>query len=155
MASSTTVPPIPAQVYPLEKYEYDQQALPTPSENSKDDPKEPSSDDHLVEGEWVTGLPLFSILGAICLVCFLMLLDISIIVTAIPQITSDLHSLEDVGWYGSAYQLARCVHWFDFSFELTKSDISAAFLPLTGKIYVNFTSKVSGWLLVVGPYYWH
>ncbi len=25
---------------------------------------------------------------------------------AIPQITSDFHSLEDVGWYGGAYQLA-------------------------------------------------
>jgi hypothetical protein len=26
---------------------------------------------------------------------------------AIPQMTSDFNSLEDVGWYGSAYQLAR------------------------------------------------
>ncbi|ERF72998.1 hypothetical protein EPUS_08855 [Endocarpon pusillum Z07020] len=76
------------------------------------------------EHKWVTGVPLITIMGAICLVCFLMLLDISIIVTAIPQITSDFSSLQDVGWYGSAFQLA-----------------SAALLPLTGSLYVNFDSK--------------
>ena len=33
------------------------------------------------EHKWVTGVPLFTIMGAICLVCFLMLLDTSIIAT--------------------------------------------------------------------------
>ena len=33
------------------------------------------------EHQWVTGIPLFIIMGAICLVCFLMLLDTSIIAT--------------------------------------------------------------------------
>ena len=33
------------------------------------------------EHQWVTGVPLFTIMGAICLVCFLMLLDTSIIAT--------------------------------------------------------------------------
>lgn len=28
---------------------------------------------------------------------------------AVPQITSDFNSLEDVGWYGTAYQLASYV----------------------------------------------
>lgn len=59
------------------------------------------------EDEWVTGIKLFTIMTAICLVCVLLLLDTSIIVTAIPQITSDFHSLPDVGWYGAAYQLSR------------------------------------------------
>jgi hypothetical protein len=53
-----------------------------------------------------------------------MMLDMSIIVTvsmyhpshasvllistkAIPRITTDFHSLNDVGWYGSAYLLAK------------------------------------------------
>ena len=33
------------------------------------------------EHKWVTGVPLFTITGAICLVCFLMLLDTSITAT--------------------------------------------------------------------------
>lgn len=57
--------------------------------------------------EWVSGIKLLNIVTAVTLVCLLMLLDSSIIVTAVPRITSDFHSLPDVGWYGSAYQLAR------------------------------------------------
>lgn len=44
---------------------------------------------------------------------------------AIPQITSDFHRLEDVGWYVGAYQLA-----------------SATIQPLTGKLYTFFSTKV-------------
>ena len=33
------------------------------------------------EHQWITGVPLFTVMGAICLVCFLMLLDTSIIAT--------------------------------------------------------------------------
>ena len=73
-----------------------------------------------------------------------MMLDLAIIVTvsgaqhserrvptdrstkAIPRITSDFHSLSDVGWYGSAYMLASC-----------------SLQPLTGKIYAHFGTKVS------------
>lgn len=43
---------------------------------------------------------------------------------AIPRITSDFHSLPDVGWYGSAYLLANC-----------------SLQPLAGKIYTHFNSK--------------
>ncbi|KAK0516386.1 hypothetical protein JMJ35_000989 [Cladonia borealis] len=124
--SGTTTPP--TQEDPSEKeVETREQQLPTsPSEKSKDDLKEAPADGIPDEegGTWVTGLSLFTILGAICLVCFLMLLDTSIIVTAVPQITTKFHSLQDVGWYGSAYQLS-----------------SATLLPLTGKLYMNFDSK--------------
>lgn len=57
--------------------------------------------------EWVSGVKLLNIVAAVTLVCLLMLLDSSIIVTAIPRSTSDFQSLPDVGWYGSAHQLAR------------------------------------------------
>lgn len=85
------------------------------------------------EDEWVTGFKLFNIITAVALVCLLLLLDTSIVATvsandrikirsllithqAIPRITSEFHSLVDVGWYGSAYQLARCVlHIFGLS----------------------------------------
>lgn len=76
--------------------------------------------------EYVTGLKLVAIMTSISLAAFLLLLDISIISTvrgwstrpllcvvtytvdkAIPRITEDFNSLEDVGWYAGAYQLAK------------------------------------------------
>lgn len=74
--------------------------------------------------KWITGWKLTAVFTGITVVSFLMLLDMSIISTvslpgfrahelplipaqAIPRITSDFHSLDDVGWYGSSYQLAR------------------------------------------------
>ncbi|GME66062.1 MFS general substrate transporter [Neofusicoccum parvum] len=47
-------------------------------------------------------------MAALCLAVFCVALDNTIIATAIPKITSDFHSLEDVGWYGSAYLIATC-----------------------------------------------
>jgi hypothetical protein len=32
--------------------------------------------------------------------------DSNLIATAVPRITSDFDSLEDVGWYGSAFYIA-------------------------------------------------
>jgi MFS family permease len=43
---------------------------------------------------------------------------------ATPKITSDFHSLDNVGWYGAAYQLT-----------------ASTLQPLTGKIYTNFNLK--------------
>ena len=50
--------------------------------------------------------------------------DRLIIVTAIPQITNDFHSITDIGWYGSAYLLTTC-----------------AFQLLFGKIYTFWSIK--------------
>ncbi|KAI0104436.1 putative MFS multidrug transporter [Daldinia grandis] len=76
------------------------------------------------EEQWLTGFKLFNVTAAIALVCLLIMLDTSIVATAIPRITSEFHSLADIGWYGGAYQLG-----------------SAALQLLTGKIYMNFSSK--------------
>lgn len=51
--------------------------------------------------EYPTGLKLTLITIALCLGVFLMALDNSIIATAIPHITDQFNSLDDVGWYGS------------------------------------------------------
>ncbi|KGO65250.1 Major facilitator superfamily domain, general substrate transporter [Penicillium italicum] len=91
-----------------------------PPEASKISPPAPAPAEH----EWVTGFKLFAIMVAVTLVALLMLLDTSIVVTAVPRITSEFHSLSDVGWYGSAYQLA-----------------CAALQPLTGRVYMNLDSK--------------
>jgi hypothetical protein len=96
--------------------------------------------------DYVTGLKLFSILASVTMAAFLMLLDGSIIGVvsaqyqpcsgvrlnrqAIPRITSEFHSLDDIGWYTAAYQLS-----------------SAALQPLSGKIYTHISTKVGGYML--------
>ncbi|KAI9649032.1 hypothetical protein NHQ30_001599 [Ciborinia camelliae] len=51
------------------------------------------------------GLKLAVILAALCLAVFLVALDQTIIATAIPKITDQFNSIQDIGWYGSAYLL--------------------------------------------------
>lgn len=75
--------------------------------------------------EYLSGIKLVSVLVAVVLPYFLVMLDSSIISTAAPQITSTFDSLRDVGWYGAAYQLT-----------------SSASQPLSGKIYTKFNLKV-------------
>ncbi|KAF5026300.1 hypothetical protein F66182_1622 [Fusarium sp. NRRL 66182] len=80
------------------------------------------------EDEWLTGWKLASLMTSLTLAAFLMLLDMSIISTAVPRITSDFHSLTDIGWYVGAYNLT-----------------SAALQPLTGKLYTYFSTR---WLFL-------
>ncbi|KAI1130601.1 putative MFS multidrug transporter [Nemania abortiva] len=76
------------------------------------------------DDEYISGYRLFAALIGIISAFFIVLLDFSIISTAIPYITTDFHSLQDVGWYGGAYQLS-----------------SAALQPLTGKLYTYLSAK--------------
>ncbi|CAK7275127.1 hypothetical protein SEPCBS119000_006521 [Sporothrix epigloea] len=48
------------------------------------------------------------VMAALYLAMFLVSLDRIIISTAIPRITDEFHSIDDIGWYGSAYVLASC-----------------------------------------------
>lgn len=107
----TTLPTLPQQrsELSLENKEHDSSTPPSDESESisTQAPEPPFALPASQNLEWVSGVKLFNIVAAVTLVCLLMLLDSSIIVTAIPRITSDFHSLPDVGWYGSAYQLAR------------------------------------------------
>ncbi|KAK4199272.1 putative multidrug efflux system protein [Triangularia verruculosa] len=76
------------------------------------------------EPQYVEGFKLVTLLASVTVVVFLMMLDTSILATAIPRITDEFSSLSDVGWYTSIYQLA-----------------SAALQPLTGKIYQKFKTQ--------------
>ncbi|KAI9149944.1 MFS-type transporter calB [Paramyrothecium foliicola] len=78
----------------------------------------------LQEETYMHGFALVAVLSGLSLVFFLAMLDISVVGTAIPKITSDFHRLEDVGWYVGAYQLS-----------------SAAVQPLTGKLFAHFNTK--------------
>ncbi|KAM0708686.1 hypothetical protein Q7P35_005338 [Cladosporium inversicolor] len=53
----------------------------------------------------MTPWQMASTIIALVLSIFLCSLDLTIIATAIPQITKELQSLDDVGWYGSAFLL--------------------------------------------------
>jgi len=66
------------------------------SRNEEDIEKTSKPED---EHEYVTGIKLVLIMVPITLVYFLLMLDGSIISTAIPEITSQFDSLLDVGWY--------------------------------------------------------
>lgn len=61
--------------------------------------------------------------GLVCSV-FCTLMDVTIIATAIPRITDEFHSIDNVGWYGSAYELSI-----------------TAFQPTYGKLYTYFNLK--------------
>ncbi|KAK6357680.1 hypothetical protein TWF718_001988 [Orbilia javanica] len=74
--------------------------------------------------EYPTAWKLAVISIALCLSVFCMALDNTIIATAIPKITDHFKSLNDVGWYGSAYMLTTC-----------------AFQLLFGKFYTFYSVK--------------
>ncbi|KAF2122815.1 putative MFS multidrug transporter [Lophiotrema nucula] len=74
--------------------------------------------------EYPTGLKLASILTSVYLAMFLVSLDRTIIGTAVPKITDDFHSLNDIGWYASGYLLP-----------------GASFMLLFGKLYRLYPVK--------------
>lgn len=51
------------------------------------------------------------IMLSIYLCVFLVALDRTIIGTAIPKITDEFDSFDDVGWYGSAYMITTAGEW--------------------------------------------
>jgi hypothetical protein len=76
------------------------------------------------ESTYLSGLPLILLSVGLCLAVFVQALDNAILATAIPKITSDFNSLNDVGWYGSSYLLT-----------------TTALQPSFGRIYTYFDVK--------------
>ncbi|RMZ87331.1 hypothetical protein DV736_g5441, partial [Chaetothyriales sp. CBS 134916] len=74
----------------------------------------------------LTGLPLYALLISMLLLIFIVILDISIVSTAIPRITDEFHTIADIGWYGSAYLISQC-----------------SVQPLSGRIFSFFPFKAS------------
>lgn len=65
-----------------------------------------------------------AIMSALILCCFLAALDMTIVATAVPAIADAFHSLDHVGWYGSAFFLTQ-----------------ATFQSTWGKVYGIFDLK--------------
>ncbi|ELR04444.1 hypothetical protein GMDG_06757 [Pseudogymnoascus destructans 20631-21] len=103
-----------------------------------------SSEDSEVTGspsppDLPTGLKLAVLVCCACMAIFALALDTTIIVTAIPTITREFKSLNDIGWYGSAYFLTTCAFqllWGRFYtfFNLKWAYIGAIIIFETGNI---------------------
>nr|EAQ70704.1 hypothetical protein MGCH7_ch7g111 [Pyricularia oryzae 70-15] len=95
-----------------------------------------SDSDHVladaVQPLHISGAKLVAMVSSATLATFLTLLDMSIIATAIPHITSEFSSIDDVGWYGSAYQLA-----------------SAALHPIGSRLYTYINLKWTFFIFLV------
>ncbi|CZR62766.1 related to transporter (major facilitator superfamily) [Phialocephala subalpina] len=83
------------------------------------------------QSEFVSGYQLFLLVFATSMAGFLYALDVNIIVTAIPVITTHFKTIKDIGWYGSAYLLTLC-----------------ACSPIIGKIYQFYNSKITFFIFV-------
>ncbi|GAM35705.1 hypothetical protein TCE0_017r04237 [Talaromyces pinophilus] len=81
--------------------------------------------DHDDDG-YPQGLRLFCIVVALGMSIFLVALDMTIVATAIPKITDQFHSLDDVSWYGSAFLMT-----------------TGGFQSTWGKAYKYFPVKIS------------
>ncbi|KAM4067576.1 major facilitator superfamily protein [Hirsutella rhossiliensis] len=74
--------------------------------------------------ECVSGGRLGLLMLALVLCMFLVALDMTIVTTAIPRITQEFNSLDDIGWYGSAFFLTI-----------------SAFSQVWGKAYTYYSLK--------------
>lgn len=66
------------------------------------------------DGQYPTGIRLTLIFVPLVLTTFLVALDATIIATAIPTITAQFQSLDDVSWYNTAFLLTQCAFQLPF-----------------------------------------
>lgn len=104
-----------------DKYENMEPSLEKENNNKGDLEKETGKDsttDQEADPEYPGVFKAVLIVVSLFITVFLVALDQTIIGTAIPKITDQFHSVQDVGWYGSAYFLT-----------------STALQPTYGRIY--------------------
>lgn len=96
---------------------------PSPSEKANGNPTTPQSTFDMKSSKfWIVVVSMYMSI-------FLIALDRLIIATAIPSITNEFHSIDDIGWYGSAYMLT-----------------GAIFNLLFGRIYRLYSTK---WTFII------
>ncbi|EON65089.1 hypothetical protein W97_04324 [Coniosporium apollinis CBS 100218] len=99
-------------------------AISSDSDNAQDQETQGAPLQRVVSAPYPTPLKLAIILVGVALSVFLVALDMTIVATAIPKVTDEFHSLEDIGWYGSAFFITV-----------------AAFQSTWGKAYKYFSLK--------------
>ena len=96
LAELDTKTQVTGQVAPQYSAEHSQ----TVSLQNRDDPEKSAPNSPLVhEHEYPTGITRVFILGPVTLAYFLFFLDLAVLSTATPAITSEFNSLVDIGWY--------------------------------------------------------
>ena len=90
------------------------------------------------------GPKLYLIVFSLMLCVFCVALDNTILAVAIPRITDEFHSLNDVGWYISAYLLTSC----------GKSKIGIAFWLANNSQHSNCSLERSIHYLVSNGFTW-
>ncbi|KAJ7735121.1 major facilitator superfamily domain-containing protein [Mycena maculata] len=115
-------------------------------QTSRDENEKKAAPPHLNDAEdgveYPAGLKLFLITLALCLSVFLVALDNTIIATAIPKITDQFDSLDDVGWYGSAYLLTTAA--FQLLFGRFYSFLSIKWVYVTAISIFELGSLICG-----------
>jgi MFS family permease len=119
-----------------QNHDVDKELSPSPppevSQEKDDEPDLEDGDDlERIKTEYPGPLRLSLTVLALAFSIFLVALDLTIVATAIPRITDDFHSLNQVGWYGSAFFLTV-----------------ASFQSTWGKVYKYFPLK-TGFLVSV------
>ena len=99
---------------------------------SVDDAENMESVSRTATSDYPRTFKLAFIIMALVLSIFLVALDMTIVATAIPRITDEFHSLNQVGWYGSAFFLTL-----------------GAFQSTWGKAYKYFHLKLT-FLVAIG-----
>ncbi|KAK9495527.1 major facilitator superfamily domain-containing protein [Lipomyces doorenjongii] len=89
------------------------------------------------EQAFPNGKKIALIMLALMLGMFLVALDRTIIATAVPQITNKFHSLDDVGWYASAYLITSCATQLIFGRLYTFYSSKTIFLASIGLFEVG------------------
>ncbi|KZP00733.1 MFS aflatoxin efflux pump [Calocera viscosa TUFC12733] len=117
--SSSPQPPIDGQTK-----QPDASELQEKGEMSGQQPVDAPSEEHA----YPSAGRLAVILAGINLAYFLVALDSTIIATAIPRITDEFNSLDDIGWYGSAYLLTSCTFQLMFGKLYTLFSVKGVFL---------------------------
>jgi MFS family permease len=73
-------------------------------------------------------MELYDSLSAINMIPLTITKDRLIVVTAVPRISDQFHSVNDIGWYGSAYLLLQCSSQLLFGKLYTFFSVKGTFL---------------------------
>ncbi|KAH8652184.1 major facilitator superfamily transporter [Xylariales sp. PMI_506] len=100
-------------------------------------PEAQAENKSIPEPVYLEGIPLYLVCLSLGLAVLCLALDRSIIATAIPKITSEFNSLDDVGWYGSAYLLTTCCFQLLYGKLCAEYKVNWVFLSALGLFEVG------------------